>query len=105
MSTITSLTTLAEIRTELMRTASYEEDASAEKARAFITACRALMAVSPSAATEDGQSLANDKAHYREEMKLAREWLARYGQTPTPTGSGALASGLGARVRVPEAFR
>lgn len=54
MATITASSTLKQIRQEYVANASYEEDASESKCKAFITAARALLPMLPVTATGFG---------------------------------------------------
>ena len=87
MSTLDSSSTLAEIRAAIADNASYEEDASAAKARAFITAGRLYLFKVPRRAVHGGQGaeeidLAIDVL--QQQLEEARRWLA----SKTAVGSG-----------------
>lgn len=86
MSMLSSSSTLAEIVAAYADNASYEEDSSASKAAAFITACRLLLLKIPKRTKHAGGSeIEVDPAQVREEMAAARNWSAANGGT---SGSG-----------------
>jgi RecA/RadA recombinase len=77
MSALDSSSTLAEIQASYDDNASYLEDASASKAKAFITAVRMLVRRTAQK-VEDGAaevSITQDLKQYREELGDARRWL------------------------------
>lgn len=78
-STLTSSSTLAEIKAAYDDNASYEEDASTAKAAAFITACRFLLRRLPKTAQaggRGGEMIERDPQTIRAELEDARKWLA-----------------------------
>jgi len=79
VSTLTSSSTLAEIKVAYDDNASYEEDASTSKAAAFVTACRFLLRRLPKTAQtggKGGEMIERDLQLIRGEMDVARRWLA-----------------------------
>jgi len=77
MSTLTSSSTLAEIEAAYDDSASYAEDRSPAKAKAFITACRMLIRryVPDAAKGSTRTSLAARIDALKSEMAEARNWL------------------------------
>lgn len=60
-----------------MDNASYEEDASIAKARAFVTACRFLLMMTPAMQMQDGKDqLMWSVTSIREAMESARKWIS-----------------------------
>jgi len=99
MSTLSSSSTLTEIQAAYDDNASYLEDGSTAKCKAFITAVRLLIRrtaqqVSNSAASS---SITIDINQYREELRDARKWLAANG--------GQTAGGSGTKYLSIESFR
>lgn len=88
MSTLTGTSTEAQCWATYDDNASYEEDSSVTKARAFITACRILIRRRPTAIGRGERSTSLESL--REELKAAQSWL----ETAT-----AAASSSGGRVR------
>jgi hypothetical protein len=81
MSTLSSASTLAEIQAAYADNASYAEDASPAKARAFVTACRLLLVKLPKRASHGAgraEEIELDLALIRGELADARKWLACY---------------------------
>lgn len=81
MSTLSSASTLAEIEAAYDDNASYAEDNSAAKARAFVTACTMLLRRTLKRTARGGGSVAAsemewDPAQLREAIKRADVWLA-----------------------------
>lgn len=79
MSTLSSTSTLAEIQAAYDNNASWFEDASTTKARAFATACRMLirrMARRASTGGGTGEMVEMDLGLLRDEMNAAVEWLS-----------------------------
>ncbi len=72
---IDSSSTLQEVKNSYADNASYEEDGSATKARAFITACRILLMRMPKeAGTRESNTTFNPEL-IQKEMDRARDWL------------------------------
>lgn len=84
MSTLSSLSTDAEVWAAYDDNASYQEDASRLKAEAFITACRMLRRRLPISAGRDGQSVSRESL--AEEVAEANVWLAA---NPSSSGAGS----------------
>lgn len=81
MSALSSESTLAEIQAAYDDNASYEEDGSETKARAFITACRLLVRQTPKRTAHGGGAGAEleiDTVRIAEELKAAQRWLAAH---------------------------
>lgn len=82
MGTLSSSSSFAEIRAAFDDNASYEEDGSVIKAKAFVTACRMLLRRMPKRASvgggggAGGHELETDPAVIKEMMTDAQEWIA-----------------------------
>jgi len=78
MGTLSSSSSFAEIRAAFDDNASYEEDGSVAKAKAFVTACRMLLRRTPKRAAVGGggHELELDPAIIKEMMADAQEWIA-----------------------------
>lgn len=77
MSTLSSSSTLTAIKNAYIDNASYAEDASTAKAKAFITACRILLLKLPKRAAHGrGNEVELDPRLIHDEMKAAQRWLA-----------------------------
>jgi hypothetical protein len=88
MSTLTSSSTDTQVRAAYDDNASYEEDASAAKCRAFITACRIRRNRIPITASR-GYGSGNQAATWESldaEIAAARKWLAA---NPPSSGVGS----------------
>lgn len=88
MSTLTSASTLAQAKASYLDNASYAEDSSVAKCKAFITACRFLLLMMPKRASHGGRTgeeieIAPDVI--QAEKEAAEAWLA--GQ-PADDGTG-----------------
>ena len=90
MSTLTSSSTLAEIQAAYIDNASYAEDGSVAKARAFITACRILLLRLPKRARHGGggEEIELDPESIRSELKAAQRYVS------TNAGVGAGGAGV-----------
>jgi hypothetical protein len=90
VSTLTSASTLAQVNAAYDDNASYEEDVSVAKAKAFITACRFLLRRVPKRAIQGGRGGGNeveiDPAVVADAMKRAQQWLST--QPVSAGGSG-----------------
>jgi hypothetical protein len=79
MSSLSSTSTRDEIHAAYLDNASYEEDASVAKAKAFITACRFLLSprITPQASTGPGNGgqVEFNLEIIRGEMQAAQQWL------------------------------
>ncbi len=94
MSTITSTSTLGQVQASYVDNASYAEDSSVAKCKAFITACRVLILRLPAqTGTREAQLQLNPDL-IQKEMKAAQEWLE---------GPGAALGGTSAGPRVTRA--
>jgi len=67
--------TLAAAQAAYLVNADYAETASASKAAAFASACRALLLLLPSAATQGDRSTTFNMQAIREEMLAARQFI------------------------------
>lgn len=68
---------MAEVKAAYFDNASYEEDASATKARAFITACRFLLIMLPKRAMHANRNeIELEPAQLRNQLLEAKAWLA-----------------------------
>lgn len=76
MSTLNSSSTLAEINAAYDDNASYYEDNSVAKARAFVTACTMLIRRLCNSVQRGDSQLQKNVADLREERKTAEEFLA-----------------------------
>ena len=84
MSTLSSASSTAQILASYYDNASYEEDASVSKAKAFITACRFLILKFPKKAKEGGGSETEiDPSQIAREQAHARAWLSTVGNAST----------------------
>lgn len=87
MSTLSSASSLAQIKAAYADNASYAEDASASKAAAFITACRLLLLKLPSRAKQGaGFEVELDLTLIRSEMTEAKRWLDIHGTSSAAGG-------------------
>lgn len=78
MASLDSTSTLADIKSAYADNASYAEDGSAAKARAFITACRLLLLKLPRKAAFAGQAgheIELDTKLLADEIRQAQQWL------------------------------
>lgn len=92
MSTITGSSTLEEIRTEYLANASYAEDASTAKAKAFVTACTALLLALAERQVHGGrgggQEIQFNLELIAKEKSAAQTWLA--GADESSAGGGGI---------------
>jgi len=88
MSTLTSVSTDAQALAAYDDNASYEEDVSQSKAKAFITACRILRRRLPSSASRGsgGGSQSFSRESLDQEIQAAQRWLAA---NPGTSGAGS----------------
>lgn len=89
MSALSSASTAAEVRAAYMDNASYEEDGSATKAAAFITACRLLLLMMPKLINQGSAQLATSPDQIRAEMTRAQAWYATNAET-SAGGNGSV---------------
>lgn len=80
-----SSSTLDQIKDAYADNASYAEDGSATKAKAFITACRLLLLKLPNVASKGGESLEFDRSLLRDQIEDASRFVAA---NDTGTGTG-----------------
>lgn len=77
MSTLSSTSTLTEVKAAYFDNASYAEDSSPTKAAAFITACRFLLIYLPKRARQGQRhEIEIDVDQVRQELLAAKQWLA-----------------------------
>jgi hypothetical protein len=84
MSTLNSASTLAQIEAEYADNASYAEDSSVARCRAFITACRLLVLKYPKSTGTPQAELTTAIDLVQGEKKSAEKWLESH-----DTGSGS----------------
>lgn len=90
MSTLSSASTYADGVDAYLDNAGYEEDGSAAKAKAFITACRFLLRFpkrAQSGTSKGGQEFETSPEALRAEITEAQEWLAANDQPSSGTRS------------------
>ena len=75
MSSLTSASTLAAVEASYDDNASYAEDASVTKAKAFVTACRILLRRLPAEAGTRESHVRLSPELIRKEMTEAQAWL------------------------------
>lgn len=76
--------TLTELRDALWDNASFEEDASVSKAKAFITAATRWLALEPGQQSDQGSSLSYSPAQIEKLLQRARQFAAN---NPSSTNS------------------
>lgn len=76
MSTLSSASTDQEVWDAYDDNASFEEDQSASKAAAFVTACRILLRRRPVSISVDGLTTNFDAASVKSDMDRAQKYLA-----------------------------
>jgi len=91
MSTLTSDSTDAEVYAAYEDNASYAEDSSTTKCRAFITACRFLVRRTAKQAGQAGFNVQLTPELIQDEMRKAETWLAA---NPGTTNEGAVHYGF-----------
>jgi hypothetical protein len=79
-----SRSTIDDVRAAYADNASYGEDGSVAKARAFVTACRLLIQMQPAAASKGGDSLSLDLRLLAEQMLEAQRFISHYNLTVAP---------------------
>lgn len=95
MSTITSSSTPADIEAAYLDNCTYEEDSSVAKAKAFISACKALILKRPSRISKQGGGdLTWDFETIKAELDAARTWLATSPTALAASGGGVIHSSL-----------
>lgn len=93
MSTLSSTSTLDEIKAAYMDNASYEEDASVAKAKAFVTACRLLLMKIPKVSQDsEGARVEMNPDLIQREMAEAREYVRAHEPTTTAGSTGRATS-------------
>jgi len=88
MSSLSSASTFDQVVASYKDNASYEEDGSVSKARAFVTACRLLIVMLPkrTRGPEDGE-LETDPTRLTKEMEEARQWIANNSSSSASSGA------------------
>lgn len=87
---LSSASTLAEVKASYMDNASYEEDGSVSKARAFITACRLLAMMLPTGVGQGSARVELDPKLIADQQKAAQSWLDA-NATAADGGAGVVA--------------
>ncbi|HYE91773.1 MAG TPA: hypothetical protein VEA38_12165 [Terriglobales bacterium] len=78
MSTLSSSSTLTQVENAYDDNASYAEDQSVTKCRAFITAALILLRRLPSTAVKGSNSISNRLEGIENRLKKAEDWLAAH---------------------------
>lgn len=86
MATVTSASTDQEILDAYRNNASYEEDGSTSKAKAFITVCQVILGERPASAGTGGQNVVFNMAAVQKAIDTARRWLALNGGASGTSG-------------------
>lgn len=87
MSALDSTSTIAEAKAAYFDNASYEEDASAAKARAFVTACRFLLLMLPKRSKHGSAGEVElDPVQIRQQLVAAQSWTAANDTTSVAAG-------------------
>lgn len=76
MSTLSSASTLDQIKASYLDNGSYLEDSDVTKCKAFITACRLLLLKLPQSARKGDSELTLSISSIQSELKFAKQWLA-----------------------------
>lgn len=97
MATLSSASTLAQVKAAYDDNASYEEVGSVAKARAFVTAARILLRRMPASAGAGGAYVSLSPTTIRDELHAAQTWLASHADVD--------AGGGGVRAISLESFR
>lgn len=90
MSTLSSTSTLAQVEAAYIDNASYAEDSSVAKAKAFITACRILLVKLPKASNSGDAGATYNTDLIQKQMEQAQQWV-----TANDTSSSSDASSGG----------
>lgn len=90
MSSLSSASTLTEIENSYLDNASYEEDASVTKAKAFVTACRMLLMKWPALVSQGGNQLQLNAAGIKAQLERAQAYVAANGSSGTAGQSGSV---------------
>lgn len=80
MSTLSATSSLDDIKAAYLDNASYAEDDSVPKAKAFVTACRFLVLLTPTRSAASGSSVDLDVGLIKQEMDAASAWLEAKGE-------------------------
>lgn len=91
MASLSSASTNSQVFAAYDDNASYEEDGSAAKARAFITACVILRRRLPQIVQQTGGSMITVQS-LESEMERARAWIATNPDATSGTGGGVIHS-------------
>lgn len=76
MAAITSASSFAQVQASYLDNVGYAEDNSPAKAKAFVTACRALLLLLPKASGQGSSTTAYSPDLIQKEMEEARGWLS-----------------------------
>jgi hypothetical protein len=88
MSSLNSSSTIEQIKAAYADNASYSEDASVAKARAFVTACRLLLLKLPKSSGSAGGNVTLSPELIAKEMELAQAYVSDSGATTEQGGAG-----------------
>lgn len=89
MSSLSSASTIAQVEAAYADNASYLEDGSVSKCKAFITACTLLLQARPSKATHGGagaESIELNLDVLQKQLESARQWFVANGGTSAGSG-------------------
>lgn len=90
MATLSSSSTIDEIKASYADNASYEEDGSVTKAKAFITACRILLLRIPRLSAQDRAQIQMAPELIQQEMRRASDFVASNPAAGSTTGRGTV---------------
>jgi hypothetical protein len=85
MATVDSSSNLAEVEAAYDDNASYAEDQSTTKARAFVTACRILIRRYPSSQASGDAAVTLPLTQIKQELDAAVEWMQMWDVDRSPT--------------------
>lgn len=89
--TLSSSSTLTQVRNAYFDNAGYEENGSPSEAKAFITACRQLLVRQPSRSSKGGrggEEIEINLTVVSEQLREAQAWLAENGTDTDAGGPG-----------------
>ena len=75
MSTLSSSSTWSDVLNEYKDNASYIEDASVAKAKAFVTACSFVLLLRPSQSQQQSSLIAHDNRVIQKQMEAAQQYV------------------------------
>lgn len=88
MSTLSSASTLAQVEAAYDDNASYAEDNSVPKAKAFLTACRLWLRRAPRESGTPQAHFVLNSDLVQKQMEAAEDWLEAHDTGPASTTSG-----------------